>query len=100
MFSLKKINQNQLILENPYTLIDKQIQEIDLQNDDYIIKLRLRNNLRKSIRLEVNSFLDNELLTTDINYIKLSKYVIYNGVNCLVNNKKQIIYVIMYIIKY
>ncbi len=78
---VKKINQNKLILENSYTLIDKQIQEIDLQNYDYIIMLGLRNNLRKSIRLEVNSFLDNGLLTTDINCSKLSKYFIYNGVN-------------------
>ncbi len=49
--------------------------------------LGLRNNLRKSIRLEVNSFLDNGLLTTDINCSKLNKYFIYNGVNCLINNK-------------
>lgn len=49
--------------------------------------LGLRNNLRKSIRIEANAYLDKELLTTNINYDELGEYFIDNGVNCLINHK-------------
>lgn len=81
------ISIDTLLFNNLYNQIDKQLDEINIEDYDLIVMLGLRNNLKKSIRLEVNSLLDNDLLTTKINYEKVCKYFIDNGVNCLVNHK-------------
>lgn len=82
-----EINKNTLLFNNSYNQIDKQLDKINIEGYNLILMLGLRNNFKKSIRIEVNSYLDNELLTTNINYSKLRKYFIDNGVNCLINHK-------------
>lgn len=49
--------------------------------------LGLRNNLKRSIRLEVNSFLNDELVTTNINYCNVKKYFNDIDISCIVNDK-------------
>lgn len=80
-----KIGTDILLFNNSYEKIDKQLTKINIEDYDFILMLGLRNNLRKSIRLEVNSYLDNELLTTNISYEKIIKYFTDNRVNCLIN---------------
>lgn len=82
----KTINDT-LLFNNSYEQIDKQLDKINTEEYDLILMLGLRNNLRKNIRIEVNSLLDTELLTTHINYDKLRKYFLDNGIGCIVNYK-------------
>ncbi len=84
---IDEISNDILLFNNSYNEIDKQLDKINIEGYDLIIMLGLRNNLKKSIRIEVNSYLDNVLLATNINYDKLSKYFMDNGVSCLVNHK-------------
>lgn len=81
---LKKID-NKILFNNSYKEIDKMINCIDFKMYDLIIMLGLRNNLKKSIRLEINSLLNDELLTTNINYNGLYKYFISHNIPCIIN---------------
>ena len=49
--------------------------------------LGLRSNLKKSIRLEINSMLNDELVTTNLSYCNVKKYFNDNGISCIVNDK-------------
>ena len=49
--------------------------------------LGLRSNLRKSIRVEINSMLNYELLATNLNYCNVKRYFNDNDISCIVNDK-------------
>lgn len=82
-----EISIDTLLFNNSYNQIDKQLDKINIEDYNLIVMLGLRNNLKKSIRIEANAYLDKELLTTNINYDELGEYFIDNGVNCLINHK-------------
>lgn len=82
-----KISNDTLLFNNSYNQIDKQLDKINIEGYNLILMLGLINNLKKSIRIEANAYLDKELLTTNINYDELGEYFIYNGVKCLINHK-------------
>ena len=82
-----KIKNEKLLFNNSYKEIDAQLVDINLEDYELIIMLGLRSNLKKSIRLELNSSLNNELLFTNLNHYKLKKYFTDNTISCLVNDK-------------
>ena len=84
---IDKINNDKLLFNNSYKEIDSQLVDVSLEEYDLIIMLGLRSNLKKSIRLEINSSLNDEILSTNINYNKIKDYLSDNGVPCLVNDK-------------
>ena len=84
---IDKINNDKLLFNNSYKEIDSQLVDVSLKEYDLIIMLGLRSNLKKSIRLEINSSLNDEILSTNINYNKIKDYFSDNGVPCLVNDK-------------
>ena len=84
---IDKINNDKLLFNNSYKEIDSQLVDVSLEEYDLIIMLGLRSNLKKSIRLEINSSLNDEILSTNINYNKIKDYFSDNGVPCLVNDK-------------
>lgn len=65
---IDKTNNDKLIFNNSYKEIDKQLDNINVEDYELIIMLGLRSNLKKSIRVEINSMLNDELVTTNINY--------------------------------
>ena len=71
---INKINNDKLLFNNSYKEIDNQLVDINVEDYELIIMLGLRSNLKKSIRVEINSMLNDELLT--IHEISLSlKYL-------------------------
>ena len=59
---IDKINNDKLLFNNSYKEIDSQLVDVSLEEYDLIIMLGLRSNLKKSIRLEINSSLNDEIL--------------------------------------
>ena len=84
---IDKINNDKLLFNNSYKEIDNQLVNINVEEYDLIIMLGLKSNLKRSIRLEVNSFLNDELVTTNISYCNVKKYFIDNDISCIVNDK-------------
>lgn len=84
---IDRITNDKIIFRNSYKEIDEKISKVNVENYDLIIMLGLRNNLKKSIRIESNAMLENELLHSNIDYNKLKKYFMENGILCLINNK-------------
>ena len=84
---IDKINNDKLLFNNSYKEIDNQLVNINVEDYELIIMLGLRSNLKRSIRLEVNSLLNDELVTTDINYCNVKKYFNDNDISCIVNDK-------------
>ena len=84
---IDKINNDKLLFNNSYKEIDNQLVNINVEDYELIIMLGLRNNLKRSIRLEVNSLLNDELVTTNISYCNVKKYFNDNGISCIVNDK-------------
>ena len=84
---IDKINNDKLLLNNSYKEIDNQLVNSNVEEYDLIIMLGLRSNLKKSIRLEINSMLDDELLATNLNYFNVKRYFNDNGISCIVNDK-------------
>ena len=73
---IDKINNDKLLFNNSYKEIDNQLVNINVEDYELIIMLGLRNNLKRSIRLEVNSLLNDELVTTNINYCNVKNILI------------------------
>ena len=84
---IDKINNDKLLFNNSYKEIDNQLVNINVEDYELIIMLGLRSNLKRSIRLEVNSLLNDELVTTNISYCNVKKYFNDNGISCIVNDK-------------
>ena len=84
---IDKINNDKLLFNNSYKEIDNQLVNSNVEEYDLIIMLGLKSNLKRSIRLEVNSFLNDELVTTNISYCNVKKYFIDNDISCIVNDK-------------
>ena len=84
---IDKINNDKLLFNNSYKDIDIQLANSYVVEYDLIIMLGLKSNLKRSIRLEVNSLLNDELVTTNINYCNVKKYFNYNDISCIVNDK-------------
>ena len=84
---IDKINNDKLLFNNSYKEIDNQLVNSNVEDYELIIMLGLRSNLKRSIRLEVNSFLNDELVTTNISYCNVKKYFNDNGISCIVNDK-------------
>ena len=84
---IDKINNDKLLFNNSYKDIDIQLANSNVEEYDLIIMLGLRSNLKKSIRVEINSFLNDELVTTNLSYCNVKKYFNDNGISCLVNDK-------------
>lgn len=84
---LDKLNNDKIIFKNNYNEIDKSLNNVKIEDYDLIIMLGVRNNLKKSIRLEVNSFLENKLLMSTLDCNKMKNYFKNNNVSCLINNK-------------
>ncbi len=84
---IDKINNDKLLFNNSYKEIDNQLVDINVEDYELIIMLGLRSNLKRSIRLEVNSLLNDEIVTTNINYCNVKKYFNDNGISCIVNDK-------------
>jgi len=84
---IDKINNDKLLFNNSYKEIDNQLADINVEDYELIIMLGLRCNLKRSIRLEVNSLLNDELVTTNISYCNVKKYFIDNDISCIVNDK-------------
>ena len=82
-----KINNDKLLFNNSYKEIDNQLVNSNVEEYDLIIMLGLRSNLKKSIRVEINSRLNDELLTTNLNYCNVKRYFNDNGISCIVNDK-------------
>ncbi len=82
-----RTNHDKLLFNNSYKEIDNQLVDINVEDYDLIIMLGLRSNLKRSIRLEVNSLLNDELVTTNINYCNVKKYFNDNDISCIVNDK-------------
>ena len=64
---IDKINNDKLLFNNSYKEIDNQLVNSNVEEYDLIVMLGLRSNLRKSIRVEINSMLNDKLLSTNIN---------------------------------
>ena len=84
---IDKINNDKLLYNNSYKEIDNQLVNINVEDYELIIMLGLRCNLKRSIRLEINSMLNDELVTTNLSYCNLKKYFNDNGISCIVNDK-------------
>ena len=84
---IDKINNDKLLFNNSYKEIDNQLVNINVEDYELIIMLGLRSNLKRSIRLEANSLLNDELVTTNINYCNVKKYFNDNDISCVVNDK-------------
>ena len=84
---IDKINNDKLLFNNSYKDIDIQLANSNVEEYDLIIMLGLRINLKKSIRVEINSFLNDELVTTNLSYCNVKKYFNDNGISCIVNDK-------------
>ena len=84
---IDKINNDKLLFNNSYKDIDIQLANSNVEEYDLIIMLGLRSNLKKSIRVEINSFLNDELVTTNLSYCNVKKYFNDNGISCIVNDK-------------
>ena len=82
-----RTNHDKLLFNNSYKEIDNQLVNSNLEEYDLIIMLGLRSNLKKSIRVEINSFLNDELVTTNLSYCNVKKYFNDNGISCIVNDK-------------
>ena len=70
---IDKINNDKLLFNNSYKEIDNQLVNSNVEEYDLIIMLGLRSNLKKSIRVEINSFLNDELVTTNLSYCNVKK---------------------------
>ncbi len=84
---IDRINNDKILFNNAFREIDNQLANINIEEYDLIIMLGLRSNLKKSIRLELNSLLNSELLSTNLNYNKVYDYFIYNDIPCIINDK-------------
>ena len=84
---IDRIDNDKILFNNSYEEIDKELSNINIEAYDLITMLGLRNNLKKSIRLEINSLLNNELVTTNINVHQVKKYFEENDISCIVNDK-------------
>ena len=84
---IDKINNDKLLFNNSYKEIDNQLVNINVEDYELILMLGLRSNLKRSIRLEVNSLLNDELVTTNLSYCNVKKYFNDNGISCIVNDK-------------
>jgi len=84
---LKEINNNKIIFKNTYKEITKILLNKEIEQYDLIVMLGLRTNLKKSIRIEEKAYLDNELIETRVDCIKLKEYFIKNDTSCIINNK-------------
>ena len=84
---IDKINNDKLLFNNSYKEIDNQLVNSNVEEYDLIIMLGLRSNLKKSIRVEINSMLNDELLATNLNYCNVKRYFNDNGISCIVNDK-------------
>ena len=78
---IDKINNDKLLFNNSYKEIDNQLVNSNVEEYDLIIMLGLKSNLKRSIRLEVNSLLNDELVTTNISYCNVKKYFNDNGIS-------------------
>ena len=84
---IDKINNYKLLFNNSYKEIDNQLVNSNVEEYDLIIMLGLRSNLKKSIRVEINSMLNDELVATNLNYCNVKKYFNDNDISCIVNDK-------------
>ena len=82
-----RTNHDKLLFNNSYKEIDNQLVNSNVEEYDLIVMLGLRSNLRKSIRVEINSMLNDKLLSTNINYHNIKRYFIYNDISCIINDK-------------
>lgn len=53
-----EISNDTFLFNNSYNKLDKQLDKINIEGYNLIVMLGLRNNLRKSIRIEANAYLD------------------------------------------
>jgi len=84
---IDRINNDKLLFNNSYKEIDNQLANINIEEYDLIIMLGLRSNLKKRIRLEINSLLNDELLSSNLEYNKIKKYFDNNDILCIINDK-------------
>lgn len=84
---VNRINEDKIIFNNSYDEIDKVLLKNDIEKYDFIIMLGLRNNLKKSIRIETTAGIESDIVNTYINYKVLQEYFNLNGISCLINEK-------------
>mgnify|MGYP003289433172 CR=1 FL=1 len=82
-----RTDHDKLLFNNSYKEIDNQLVNSNVEGYDLIIMLGLRSNLKKSIRVEINSVLKDELLSTNINCYEVKKYFDDNDISCIINDK-------------
>lgn len=74
-------------INNSYIEIDNQLVNSNVEEYDQIVMLGLMSNLKKSIRVEINSMLNDELLSTNINYHNIKRYFRDYDISCIINDK-------------
>ena len=84
---VNNINEDKIIFNNFYNEIDRVLLKNDIEKYDFIIMLGLRNNLKKSIRIETTAGIESYTVNTYINYKVLHEYFNLNGISCLINEK-------------
>lgn len=84
---VENIDSDKIILKNSYNEIERQLSNIALEKYDLIIMLGLRNNLKKSIRLEKNALINDEIIESNLNLNVIKDYFINNGISCRINSK-------------
>lgn len=68
-----RTNHDKLLFNNSYKEIDNQLVNSNVEEYDLIIMLGLRSSLKESIRVEINSMLNDKLVTTNLNYCNVKK---------------------------
>ena len=84
-----KIDTDKIILKNSFEEINKKLALVNIEDYDLIIILGLRDKLKKRLKIEVNSMLACEELSTKLDYKKLAKHFKDNNVPCIINDKKK-----------
>lgn len=84
-----KIDTDKIILKNSFEEINKKLALVNIEDYDLIIILGLRDKLKKRLKIEVNSMLACEELSTKLDYKKLAKHFKENNVPCIINDKKK-----------
>lgn len=94
---LERIDSDKFLFNNLYKEIDNQLVGFSVGDYNLVIMLELRSNLKKNIRVENNSLLNERLVFTNINYHKTKNILLTMKFLALLMLNQQIIYVIMLI---
>lgn len=73
---LERIDSDKFLFNNIYKEIDKQLVGVSMGDYNLAMMLGLRSNLKKNIRVEINSLLNERLVYTNINYHKIKKILL------------------------